>query len=102
MCTNYHKLVDCLKGHTSFVFRYSPVHNVKTHDSHQYPTILLLTADHDDRVVPLHSFKMIAELQYVLGQNKNQVSYGGNQVFLVSYFVTLLLNGQHCHPLISF
>lgn len=40
---------------------YSPVHNVKTGVS--YPATLVTTGDHDDRVVPAHSFKFAAELQ---------------------------------------
>jgi prolyl oligopeptidase len=43
-----------------FLFKYSPVHNVK---AAQYPATLVMTADHDDRVVPMHSFKFAAALQ---------------------------------------
>ena len=40
---------------------YSPVHNVV--DGTHYPATLITTGDHDDRVVPAHSFKFAAELQ---------------------------------------
>ncbi len=40
---------------------YSPVHNVR--DDIEYPATLVTTGDHDDRVVPAHSFKFAAELQ---------------------------------------
>ena len=44
-----------------YLLKYSPVHNVKAGVS--YPATLVTTGDHDDRVVPAHSFKFAAELQ---------------------------------------
>ncbi|MEW6996160.1 prolyl oligopeptidase family protein [Colwelliaceae bacterium BS250] len=45
----------------NYLNAYSPVHNVKANVS--YPATMITTGDHDDRVVPAHSFKFAAELQ---------------------------------------
>lgn len=59
------EMFDYLKG-------YSPVHNIN--EGIAYPATMVMTADHDDRVVPAHSFKYIAELQ---------AKYTGNNPVLI-------------------
>ena len=55
----------------SYLKGYSPLHNV---NPETYPATLVTTADHDDRVVPAHSFKYIAALQ---------ATYTGNNPVLI-------------------
>ncbi len=48
-----------------WIYPYSPLHNIRK--GARYPAVLAVTADHDDRVVPAHSFKYIAALQAAQG-----------------------------------
>jgi len=54
----------------NYLLGYSPLHNIK--EGVNYPATLAITADHDDRVVPAHTFKFMAELQAKNG-GKNPV-----------------------------
>ncbi len=50
-----------VKEEFEYIYKYSPLHNVKKGVC--YPATMVTTADHDDRVVPAHSFKFAAALQ---------------------------------------
>ena len=59
------------EGHQfNTLIKYSPLHNLRPGTN--YPPTMVTTADHDDRVVPGHSFKFAAQLQYC-HQGKNPV-----------------------------
>jgi len=60
------------KEQFDYLYKYSPLHNLK--EGVNYPATLITTADHDDRVVPAHSFKYAARLQ--------EVNKGNNPVLI--------------------
>jgi prolyl oligopeptidase len=69
-------------GQFPVLFRYSPLHNLKPGTC--YPATLVTAADHDDRVVPSHSFKFTAALQAAQGCDKPvliRVETGGSHNF---------------------
>lgn len=59
-------------AHYAFLKQYSPLHNIKPNVA--YPSTMIFTADHDDRVVPAHSFKFAAQLQ---------ATYSGSRPMLI-------------------
>lgn len=59
---------DDSKEMFEYLYKYSPYHALKANTA--YPATMVMTADHDDRVVPAHSFKFAARLQeYNVGDN---------------------------------
>ncbi|MGJ3240541.1 MAG: prolyl oligopeptidase family serine peptidase [Anaerolineae bacterium] len=57
------------ESHFKFLMAYSPLNNIQT--GSDYPPLLIMTADHDDRVVPMHSKKFAAALQ---AANQNNIT----------------------------
>lgn len=51
-----------------YLYAYSPLHNIR--EGVAYPATLVTTGDHDDRVVPAHSFKFAAQMQYAQAGDK--------------------------------
>ncbi|XP_065184175.1 prolyl endopeptidase-like [Sycon ciliatum] len=73
-CSDY----GCSDSEEDFhwLVRYSPLHTIKKPliPGVQFPSMLLFTGDHDDRVVPLHSLKYIATLQHELAGHPDQTN----------------------------
>jgi prolyl oligopeptidase len=90
------------------LLRYSPLHNIK--DSVNYPSMLIITNDHDDRVPPFHSYKLAASLQgknrkanpILLYTGNNAGHYGNvlgkNRYRVSAYILSFLFDAMHMKP----
>lgn len=83
------------------LYSYSPIHNIS--EKKNYPAMLIMTSDHDDRVPPLHSYKLAATLQgynkpnVLLRVEKNAGHYGAsgyekNIIEMVDFYSFLFYN----------
>jgi len=91
-----------------YIYRYSPLHNIRP--GTRYPPTLITTADHDDRVVPGHSFKYAATLQAaqagpapILIRIETRAGHGGGmpvskQVELAADRLAFLVRTLDMHP----
>lgn len=62
-----------VKKDFEYLIKYSPLHNIR--DGVKYPATLVTTGDHDDRVVPSHSFKFISTLQARAAARNKDIPY---------------------------
>ena len=62
-----------VKAEFDYLIKYSPLHNIK--DGVKYPATMITTGDHDDRVVPSHSFKFISTLQSKAASKNPAIPY---------------------------
>lgn len=53
------------KGGIDYLIKYSPLHTVRPV---KFPAVMVTTGDHDDRVVPAHTYKYVAALQAIAGK----------------------------------
>ncbi|VDM81504.1 unnamed protein product [Strongylus vulgaris] len=58
-----------------FIYKYSPLHNIRFPPNGQWPSTLMMTADHDDRVVPSHTLKYAATLMEKCRESLQSVDF---------------------------
>jgi prolyl oligopeptidase len=85
-----------------YLYQYSPYHNIK---DTVYPAVLVVTADHDDRVVPLHSYKYVAALQKkntgdnpILLYSEANHGHGGSDLTLDVYIYSFIYDQLGVSP----
>ncbi|MEM9723097.1 MAG: prolyl oligopeptidase family serine peptidase [Bacteroidota bacterium] len=90
---HYRREYGCsmFKEEFEVLYKYSPLHNIKR--GVNYPATLVFTADHDDRVPPMHSYKFLATLQekgsqenpYILYLEENS-GHSGSSLYQKRYY----------------
>jgi prolyl oligopeptidase len=96
----YGSSVDSLEFQN--LIRYSPLHNIR---KVAYPAMLIITADHDDRVVPMHSYKYTAALQHntnsrhpILLYIESNNGHTDNDLLVDAYIYSFIYDELHVLP----